>query len=493
MKSNKIFGLILAFALLVGAAGMLPSTASAGMVPLLVKGPLAGPALFPAGGGSPVYTCQTGQASWVCYDPFQIRHAYGVDQLIAGRYAGQGRTIVIIDAYQSPYLPDDLDAFDAAYGLPARSTGFFTQVAPDGLTAFDPNDDDMVGWSEEITLDVEWAHAIAPGAHIVLVLSKSDDDTDILSATQYAVDQNLGDVISQSFGGNESCDPATLVAEHTVFMNATNKGMTIFASTGDEGAAQPTCDYLSWTRAASSPASDPLVTAVGGTELYAANYCLALAGCNPATHLLPGTYQSEVGWNELDLVNLDPGGNIASGGGYSLFFKKPPYQVGSGLVSGKRGVPDVSYNAAVNHGVLVFYDYSHFGGPWTFGGTSAGTPQWAAITAIADQKAGHRLGFINGVLYGSEHSKSYLKTFHDIKMGSNTVIRLDASNNPVFVKGFNATPLWDADTGLGSPNAPIVVDLLVRYGTNYALSAFSALNPLESSNSTSGTGVMRPH
>ena len=104
--------------------------------------------------------------------------------------------------------------YDSFYGLPGLnglggppdpSLGTFTQIAPDGLTPFDPTDDNMVGWAEEISLDVVWAHAIAPGANIVLVLAKSNDDADILSATQYAVDHNLGNVISQSFGENESC------------------------------------------------------------------------------------------------------------------------------------------------------------------------------------------------------------------------------------------------------------------------------------------------
>ena len=121
--------------------------------------------------------------------------------------------------------------------------GTFTQVAPDGLTPFDSTDGNMIGWAEEISLDVEWAHAIAPGANIVLDLAKSNDDADLLSATKYAVNQNLGDVISQSFGENESCvDSALLKAEHQLFAKATLKHMTLFASSGDEGAAQATCD-----------------------------------------------------------------------------------------------------------------------------------------------------------------------------------------------------------------------------------------------------------
>ena len=245
----------------------------------------------------------------VCYDPYQMRHAYNIDTLISAGFTGKGKTIVIVDAFQSPNIVDQLNFYNSFYGLPGLnglggpadpSLGTFTQVAPDGLTAFDPTDDNMVGWAEEISLDVLWAHAIAPGANIVLVLSKTNDDADILSATQYAVDHNLGNVISQSFGENESCvDSDLLAAQHQLFVNATLKHITLIASSGDDGAAQGTCDGTSLVRAASSPASDPLVTAVGGTELHAADYCLTQLGCDPTANPAPGTYQGEIAWNEF--------------------------------------------------------------------------------------------------------------------------------------------------------------------------------------------------
>src|SRR5262249_37222576 len=143
----------------------------------------------------------------------------------------------------------------------------------------------------------------------VLVLSKSDQDVDMLSATKYAVDHNLGDVISQSFGENESCmDPDLLAQQHEVFANATLKNITVFASTGDFGAGLPSCDGLSLVKAASSPAVDPLVTAVGGTELHAAGYCLPNLACNPASNPAPGTRQGEIVWNESLTVGAATGG-----------------------------------------------------------------------------------------------------------------------------------------------------------------------------------------
>jgi subtilase family serine protease len=176
-----------------------------------------------------LFNCQVGlDPTATCYDPFQIRHAYNIDTLISAGFDGRGRTIAIVDAFQSPRIVNELNAFDTFYGLPGLNTprstgniGTFTQVAPDGLTPFDPANDDMVGWAEEIALDVEWAHAIAPNANIVLVLAKTDSDADILSATKFAVDNHLGDIISQSFGENESCvDPTILAQQHQMFADA---------------------------------------------------------------------------------------------------------------------------------------------------------------------------------------------------------------------------------------------------------------------------------
>lgn len=422
----------------------------------LAIGPQAVKAALPSSGGLDpdlvLYTCQVGLTPGViCYDPFQMRHAYGTDALIGAGYDGTGRTIVIIDAFQSPFLPADLDAFDADYGLPARSA-FFTQIAPDGLTPFDLNDGNMVGWSAEITLDVEWAHAIAPGAKVVLVLAKTNSDVDILSATKYAIDHRLGDVISQSFGENESCMDSDLAeAQHKLFQEATRKHMTLFASSGDEGAAQLTCDGSSWVRAASSPASDPLVTAVGGTELHAADYCLTVLGCDPSTNPAPGTYHNEIAWNEFSTDNA------STGGGFSLLFRRPFYQTESVRHKG-RGVPDVAYNAAIYHGVLVYWA----GGVYLFGGTSAGSPQWAALTAIADQKAGRSLGFSNAALYEASEGRGEERSFHDVIFGNNSVSETDADGNLVAVRGFRAHHGWDATTGLGSPIAQELVEELLK-------------------------------
>lgn len=448
--------------------------------PFLKVGPQAIPAAA-TGPNYSLFTCQiVGLSPGVtCYDPYQMRHAYNIDTLISAGLDGSGKTIVIVDAFQDPYLVGDLNDFNSFYSLPSlnglggppdSSLGTFTQVAPDGLGPFD------IGWAEEITLDVEWAHAIAPGANITLVLAKSNSDVDILSATKYAVDNDLGDVISQSFGENESCmDPALLAEQHQVFADATMKGITIFASSGDSGAAQSNCDGTAAVQAVSSPASDPLVTAVGGTELDAARYCLTPLGCDPATSPVPGAHLGEVAWNEFAL------GIGATGGGFSVVFDEPSYQKGTIHGGKQRGVPDVSYNAAVEHGVLVRL----FGSWYLFGGTSAGTPQWAAILGIADQKAGYDLGFINKALYHIGQAKShYSASFFDVTSGNNSAPG---------VQGFNAGTGWDPTTGLGSPSTDQLVDYLIQFtSAGDGVAAIAGSKP-HAHGKPSAPGHMKPH
>jgi subtilase family serine protease len=452
----------------------------AAMKPQLAVGPRAQRAANVMPGQS-LFTCQVGLSPVVCYDPFQMRTAYGVDQLIGAGYTGAGHTIVIVDAFQSPTLASDVNTFSANYGLP-NAAAFLTQIAPDGLTPFDPNDANMVGWSGEITLDVEWAHAIAPGARVVLVLAKSNNDTDIYSAVKYAVDHDLGDVISMSFGENESCvDPDMLAAYHDVFARATRKAITLFASSGDQGAAQPTCDGNSWERAVSSPASDPLVSGVGGTELHAAMYCLSQLGCNPAANPAAGTYAGEIAWNEFD--------SESTGGGYSVLFDAPPYQK-SAVKAKSRAVPDVAYNAAIYHGVLTYWQ-----GDWyLFGGTSAGSPQWAGITAISNQVNGGRLGYLNSAFYQIRQTKpNYGPSFHDVTDGDNSVVELDANNDDVVVAGFAAGAAWDATTGIGSPKADGIVDRLIKFTSPGDANAAIATSKPHGHAKPPVAGSMGPH
>ncbi|MGI9061726.1 MAG: S53 family peptidase [Ktedonobacteraceae bacterium] len=379
-----------------------------------------------------LFTCQLPNAPFRCYSPQQIATAYSFNSLYKAGITGKHSTIVIIDAFQSPTISSDLTLFDATFGLANPTLNI---IAPLGLTSFNPNDPNQVGWSQEITLDVEWAHAIAPSATIDLVLAPSNMDADLLGVTEYAVNHHLGQVISQSFGEAESCvDPTLLAQEHQLFAQATRKGITLLASSGDSGAAQPTCDGSTYFLSASSPASDPYVTAVGGTQLFAS---------------ASGAYKTEITWNESDLGTPT---NIGSGGGFSTIYAKPSYQ-NNAVPGGRRGVPDVAYNAAVNGGVLVAYNGSFL----LFGGTSAGSPQWAGVVALANQYQGHAIGYLNPIVYGIAKSSSYTKSFHDIIAGNNSFFFLDGS---LSITGYSARTGWDPATGLGTPIASNLVPKL---------------------------------
>jgi subtilase family serine protease len=377
------------------------------------------------------FSCQTTTPAG-CYGPTQIRAAYGVDKLAKLHATGAGQTIVIIDAYSSPTIAHDLGTFNALFGLPAAPLNV---IAPDGLTPFDQSDANQTGWAGEITLDVEYAHAIAPAATIDLVLAKTNDDANILSATKYAVDHHLGNVISQSFGEAEQCmDPAVLKQQHKLFAKAAARGITLLASAGDQGAAQPTCDGTAFFKAASTPASDPNVTGVGGTILDADG--------------TTGAYHGEVVWNEPDFTS-------AGGGGFSTVYRTPSYQRSLGLHS--RGVPDVSYNAAIIGGVLAPWSTSGQGADlvFRFGGTSAGSPQWAGLIALADQLGHHSQGAINNRLYAFAHGGLYNTLYHDITVGNNSYN--DGTSN---VTGFTAKRGWDAASGIGTPRADRLIPLL---------------------------------
>jgi subtilase family serine protease len=373
-----------------------------------------------------------------CYGPSQIRNAYVVPKNLDG----SGETIAIIDAFGDPYIASDLALFDSTFGLPAAHLNIIcvasaTSTGP--CPTFDPSNGDQVGWAGEIALDTQWSHAIAPGATIDLVIAKSDQDADILAAQQYTISHNLGDVLSQSFGEWEVCLQNEGLLDPTVaaFQAAQAENMSVFASAGDQGAAAFNCPGTAFVKGVNLPASDPLVTSVGGTHLNA-NY-------------VTGTYQSETVWNNSG-QSPDFG---AGGGGFSTIFPRPSYQNSAATGSAFRGVPDVTYSADVYNGVLAACTACNGGVPtfFIFGGTSAGSPQWAAITALADQAAGHRLGFLNPTLYNLAASAFYHSIFHDVTVGNNS---WDLSG----VTGYSAHIYWDPASGLGSPYAISLIHLL---------------------------------
>ncbi len=336
------------------------------------------------------------------FAPSQLRSAYDVPAALDG----SGQTIVIIAGFQSPVVQRDLAWFDTNFGLPEASLDI---IAPDGTTPFNPMDTIQFSWAAEESTDVEWAHAIAPGAHLVLVEGKTGSDADILSATKYAIDNNLGDVISMSFSEAESCPSADFLAdEHAAFERAAAQGITLLAASGNHGAMQPACDG-SPVLAVGTPASDPLVTAVGGTNLT----------IDASTN----GYASESAW-------------APSGGGFSSVYSRPSYQAPFQKNPDARGVPDVAWHASPSTPTPVVVNHKLRPNA----GTSVATPQWAGVVALADQAAGHRLGPINELLYHAAKGAGASDRFHDIGHGG-----------------------WDSSSGLGTPDVANLVDWIAGH------------------------------
>jgi subtilase family serine protease len=373
-----------------------------------------------------------------CYGPGAIRTAYGADTLLAQGFDGTGQTIVIIDAYGSPTLEADLAAFDTVFGLPPPPS--IKQIHMPGSTPFDYNDPNQLGWADETSLDVQWSHAIAPGANIIVVLAVTNNDSDILNAQNYAIQHRLGAIMSESFGESEylllnsGAEGLQILANNEEsYREARERGMSVFVSAGDSGAADPFAGMPGFpvVASASYPASSPNVTSVGGTNLFFGS----LAAANPN-----GPYQTEVVWND---------GRGAGGGGISATFAVPSYQTGSlpaatlGVLGGHRGYPDVAYNAGVVGGVIAHLGFlGAASGFYIFGGTSAGAPQWSGLTAIMNQMAGHPLGFMNNRLYNVAGAGG-----RDVTAGDNGFSG---------VSGFIAAPAWDLSTGWGTPNTQLL-------------------------------------
>jgi subtilase family serine protease len=383
---------------------------------------------------------QTRCGNFGCYSVGPIRAAYDVPSTLDGT----GQTIVIVDAFGSPTIETDLALFDKFNGLPPPPS-FTILCGTGGCPTFAPNDPfhDQVGWSAETSLDVEWAHAIAPGANIVLVVASSSSGSAINVAEAKAFDLFPGSIVSQSFGVPEFAIQAnnSQVLQAIKNYNAANAAnITLIASAGDFGATNGTRATFA---NAGFPASFPLTTAVGGTQGLPYPFGLV----NGTTHF---TYGGEQVWNEGPPVL---GQAVATGGAPSLFFGVPAFQSGLGLAS--RAIPDVAYNAAVDGGVIVFWSaVAPTGSAFIFGGTSAGSPQWAGIVALANQfNGGRSLGFINPALYKVLHSASYANDFHDITVGNNQLQGTSV--------GFSAGAGWDDASGIGTPDvARLIPDLV---------------------------------
>lgn len=321
----------------------------------------------------------------VPYTPTQIRQIYGFSSVSA---TGAGQTIAIVDAMGSPTLSNDLAHFSATFGLPTAS---MSVVYPAGRpTTTDPN------WAMETSLDVEWAHAIAPQAKILVVVAPSSSLSALLSCVNYAA--QYASVVSMSWGASE------FSSEGSYDGYFSHSGVSYFASAGDSGAA------VLW------PGVSTRVTSVGGTTVNVSS---------------TGTV-SEIAWS-------------GSGGGVSAYLSAPAWQT-KVQTSGRRTVPDIGYDANPSTGYYV-YDTTTvdgYSGWLQVGGTSAGAPQWAALTALVNSKRTTRESGINAVMYSFGSPST---DYTDIVSGTNGKYACHSG--------------YDYVTGLGSPRAASLVPALI--------------------------------
>jgi subtilase family serine protease len=435
-----------------------------------------------------------------CFAPAAMQNSYNVPPLYDQGFTGKGKTIAVIDSFGSATIANDLNVFSTAFGLP-HLCGEAGVTCTSDMPTFKilevqgspppnpPPPNSGTGlenhnlWALEVSLDVEWAHAIAPEANILLVTTPTAETlgvqgfSQMMNAIQYVVDNHLADVISMSLGAGEATfsGAASLMQLRQALVDAQANHITVLASSGDGGTSNIVKQPVKNPRlipypSVGWPASDPLVTAVGGTYLCTdATTGLAVDSASP-----PGACQSNPGAREV--------GWIASGGGYSIFFSRPDFQntlpagssyVGSsvgapGPNSNMRGVPDVALQASARTGTLVYMTEpattasgTGCGGAnpcsigwYVVGGTSCSAPQWAGLIAIADQIAGSDLGYINPALYkiANDHAQ-YAADFFDVTLGN---------NQTTSIPGYSASPGWDAVTGLGTPNAAHLLPDLVK-------------------------------
>jgi hypothetical protein len=391
-----------------------------------------------------------------CFLPSQLRAAYHLNTVYGKGITGKGQTIAIVDSFGSPTIRADLAAFDKQLGIAAPPK--FTVIAPVGkIPKFNPLNSDMAGWAGETTLDVEYAHALAPGASILLVetpVAETEGVTgfpQIVKAEEYAIAHYKIGVISQSFSATEETFTSSkqITPLRAAYTEAEAHKVTVLAASGDAGATDYTANQIDYytKRVTSWPDSDPLVTAVGGTRLEQTK-----------------TGYTSVAWNDTydnawNLYSSDSTAPVpaASGGGVSEFFGRPSYQDGVKAVTGaRRGVPDVSMSASCDGSVSIYSSYQGGAGWSLICGTSEATPEFAAVVALADQVAGHPLGLINPLLYSL--SAKHAPGLVDVTSGNNTVsFYQGSSTTPYKITGYAARKGYDLVTGVGTVNAEALV------------------------------------
>jgi subtilase family serine protease len=307
----------------------------------------------------------------------QLLHHYGIDTAHALGLTGRNQTIVIVDAYGSPTLASDVNTFSQIMGLPGMDSNSLKVLYPNGNPATT-----NANWATETTLDVELAHAFAPGARIVVVVAPTEDDGDLAAAVEYAAENRLGNIISNSWGQAESSsDAATAQLFDHVFRGAAARGIAVNVATGDSG------DYGvgSPVGAPSIPADSRWSTGVGGTSIDVPSDKGPVEAAWGITLSQLGLVRTPL--KVPTLIGFLQGG----GGGESVFIEKPGFQWR--LPGQGRQLPDISALADPQTGAIIEESDSQGVPAWgVIGGTSLATPIFSAIWALADQAAGQSLG-----------------------------------------------------------------------------------------------------
>jgi subtilase family serine protease len=501
MRNHRRAVFVVALLALAGAVMTVALSSSSHAAALPIPQPATDTAQFVKAGTTPPSNadCEASPAHITCFGPHAVQSAYNLGPLYAQGLTGKGVTIAIVDSYGSDTMAHDLHVYDQAFGLQPMcgeegvtcQPGMpkFSELSLNGTPATkgQPGNgthiEDKSAWAIEVALDVETSHAIAPDANILLVHTNTAETLgvqgfpNIVKAEDYVVKNHLADVISQSFGSSELAfgSAQSLLNLRDAFIDAKANNVTVLASTGDDGTSElrktPVPQFVQGTSFINQPtvgwpASDPLVTAVGGTYLCTdpnattnqprTKYAKPGVGAKCGNSFNPGGIYSEVAWT-------------FSGGGYSSIFGPQSWQgplpAGSSFTGSTRGIPDVAFQASSATGGLIYLSLPPDGdssnvnanstGWYSIGGTSLSCPQWAGIVAIADQLNGKPLGWINPALYKlGANATSYANDFYDV--ASQNFNQEDPA-----VPGYQSTTGWDAVTGLGTPNAANLVPDLV--------------------------------
>jgi subtilase family serine protease len=440
--------------------------------------------------GSDITSSTLGHLPPCGYQPGELQAAYNMNPLYAAGLNGTGQTVVIIDAFGSDTIQTDAEVFSQLYGLPDLTPANFQVIhAPGAL--HNPGKGHFggsAGWKDEITLDVEWVHSMAPGADIVLLISPNNG-SDLDETVNYAVVHHLGNTISNSWSGLEGIgNPQTLARIERILEMGAAQGIDINFSSGDSGDNVEAVGF----RTVGYPGSSAFATSVGGTSLF----------LNPDNSI-----RFETGWGTnltriADPISLgsppivppsnDPalglGFQFGAGGGTSLTFAKPDFQ--ASLPGTMRQVPDIGWLADPFTGVEIIETLGGQLSVGVIGGTSLACPMFSGIMAIAAQKAGHPLGQaarlvynlpagavndvlavgsadnVVGVVNGAPFSADQLAA----PLGNTTSYVSALYNSPFSTRWFVVTfgtdsslttgPGWDNVTGVGTPNGANFVNAI---------------------------------